>query len=103
MRKSVLPLGTHFFLPYPGAQFPYPGAAQRPPSATGGNDDQRRGNSPPREGLPLCVAPYFADLGAATCGERDVHPQKSHPGGGGRLSYTIICNSQPTPFYIKLS
>ena len=103
MRKSVLHPGTHFFLPYTGAQSPYPGAAQLQPLRHGGDDDKRRGNSPPREGLPPCVAPYFADLGAATCGERDVHPQKSHPGGGGRLSPTIICNSQPTPFYIKLS
>ena len=29
----------------------------------GGCDGKRRGNSPPREGLQLCVAPYFADRG----------------------------------------
>ena len=33
------------------------------PSTRGGDDDQRRAFPPPREGLPLCVAPYFADRG----------------------------------------
>ena len=35
----------------------------RPPPAACGDDDRRRTFSPPREGLPLCVAPYFADRG----------------------------------------
>ena len=45
-------------------------------------DDERRGNSPPREGLQLCVAPYFATRGRGDMrGRRGGVPPKSHPGG----------------------
>ena len=37
------------------------GASRR--SANGGGDDRRQGNLLPRQGLLLCVAPYFADRG----------------------------------------
>ena len=42
-------------------------------------DYERRGNSLPREGLPLCVAPYFADLGVGDMRGRAVvsHPNRT--------------------------
>ena len=47
-------------------QQPPRSTADTPRSACDANcadDDQRRCNSPPREGLQPCVAPYFADRG----------------------------------------
>ena len=53
--------------------------------------DERRCNSPPREGLQPCVAPYFATLGRGDMrGDGDV-PLKSHPGGGAGLSFPPWC------------
>ena len=57
-------------------------------SAASQRGGERRGNSLPREGLQLCVAPYFATRGRGDmrggCGGV---PSKSHPGGGAGLSH----------------
>ena len=55
---------------------------------------ERRGNSLPREGLQLCVAPYFATRGRGDMrGGRGGVPPKSHPGGGAGLSHPPWCVS----------
>ena len=48
-------------------------------SARGGDDDPRRGNSLPREGLQLCVAPYFADGCRRHAGTVEVHRENATP------------------------
>ena len=47
--------------------------------ARGGDDDPRRGNSLPREGLQLCVAPYFADGCRRHAGTVEVHRENATP------------------------
>ena len=48
-------------------------------SASSGDDDQRRAFPPPREGLPLCVAPYFADRGVGDMRGPPTAPTKMPP------------------------
>ena len=48
-------------------------------SARGGDDDPRRGNSLPSEGLQLCAAPYFADGCRRHAGTVEVHRENATP------------------------
>ena len=63
-----------------GGHFPYP-VFHRPgwQALCGEGGGKRRGNSLPREGLPLCVAPYFATLGRGDMRGRSVvsHPNRT--------------------------
>ena len=62
---------------------------------------KRRGNSLPREGLQLCVAPYFATLGRGDMrGGRGGVPPKSHPGGGAGLSLSPWCCVQRAVYHV---
>ena len=64
-------------------------------SARGGDDDPRRGNSLPREGLQLCVAPYFATRGRGDMrGGRGGVPPNRTPEvvRGCRFHHGVACN-----------
>ena len=63
-----------------GGHFPYP-VFHRPgwQALCGVGDSKRRGNSLPREGLQLCVAPYFADGCRRHAGTVEVHRENATP------------------------
>ena len=65
----------------------------RPPPAACGDDDRRRTFSPPREGLPLCVAPYFADRGVGDMRGPPTPPTKMPPR---RRWQAVIAPHDPT-------
>ena len=64
-------------------------------SARGGDDDPRRGNSLPREGLQLCVAPYFADGCRRHAGTVEVHRENATPEAVAGCHRTTLLRDPP--------